>query len=65
MDYPTPEEDGDLLASDPLDVVEHVLLAETLAFDRTDYGDLAFALTGAKSPAEAMKACLFETAGTA
>ena len=22
MDYPTPEEDGDLLASDPLDVVE-------------------------------------------
>ena len=46
MDYPTPEEDGDLLASDPLDVVEHVLLAENLAFDRTDDGDLAFALNG-------------------
>jgi hypothetical protein len=46
MDYPAPEEDGDLLASDPLDVVEHVLLAENLAFDRTDDGGLAFALTG-------------------
>ena len=46
MDYPTPEEDGDLLASDPLDVVEHVLLAENLAFDRTEDGDLAFALAG-------------------
>jgi len=29
-----------------LDVVERVLAAENLAFDRTDDGDLAFALTG-------------------
>lgn len=34
------------LAIDPLDVVEHVLTAENLDFDRTDDGDLAFALTG-------------------
>ena len=46
MDFPQPEEDEGFLASDPLDVVEHVLLAENLAFDRTDDGDLAFALTG-------------------
>lgn len=31
---------------DPLDVVEHVLVAENLSFDRTDDGDLAFTLTG-------------------
>jgi hypothetical protein len=31
---------------DPLDVVEHVLVAENLPFDRTDEGDLAFALAG-------------------
>jgi hypothetical protein len=31
---------------DPLDVVEHVLTAENLEFDRTAEGDLAFALTG-------------------
>ena len=29
------------------------------------YTAFDFLLTGAKSPAEAMKACLFETAGTA
>jgi len=34
------------LGIDPLDVVEHVLTAENLEFDRTDDGDLAFALTG-------------------
>ena len=44
MDLPQPE-DVDL-AIDPLDVVEHVLTAENLDFDRTDDGDLAFALTG-------------------
>ncbi len=38
-------EDVDL-GIDPLDVVEHVLTAENLEFDRTDDGDLAFALTG-------------------
>ena len=38
-------EDVDL-ALDPLDVVEHVLTAENLDFDRTEDGDLAFALTG-------------------
>ena len=31
---------------DPLDVVEHVLSAENLPFDRTEDGDLAFALAG-------------------
>ncbi|MBB5660138.1 YbjN domain-containing protein [Brevundimonas halotolerans] len=33
-------------AFDPLDVVEHVLTAENLPFDRTAEGDLAFALAG-------------------
>jgi hypothetical protein len=46
MDTPRPEEDDTLIALDPLDVVERVLGAENLAFDRTDDGDLAFALTG-------------------
>ncbi len=35
-----------LLGNDPLDVVEHVLTAENLPFDRTDEGDLAFSLAG-------------------
>src|SRR5213593_1646509 len=34
------------LGSDPLDVVEHVLAAENLPFDRTEDGDLAFTLAG-------------------
>ncbi len=46
MDIPRPEEDDSLIALDPLDVVEHVLAAENLTFDRTEDGDLAFALTG-------------------
>lgn len=46
MDTPHPEEDDALMAMDPLDVIEHVLSAENLAFDRTEDGDLAFALTG-------------------
>jgi hypothetical protein len=46
MDTPRPEEDDTLIALDPLDVVEHVLSAENLAFDRTEDGDLAFVLTG-------------------
>jgi hypothetical protein len=33
-------------AFDPLDVVENVLSAENLPFDRTEDGDLAFALAG-------------------
>ena len=45
MDTPTPDEDVDF-AQDPLDVVERVLTAENLSFDRTDDGDLAFALAG-------------------
>src|SRR3954454_279876 len=32
--------------SAPLDVVEHVLAAENLPFDRTEDGDLAFSLAG-------------------
>jgi hypothetical protein len=46
MDIPRPDEDDTLIALDPLDVVERVLAAENLSFDRTDDGDLAFALTG-------------------
>ena len=46
MDTPQPEEDDVLLALDPLDVVERVLAAENLAFDRTEDGDLAFTLAG-------------------
>jgi hypothetical protein len=46
MDSLRPEEDDTLIALDPLDVVERVLAAENLSFDRTDDGDLAFALTG-------------------
>jgi len=43
----TPQSDEDvLLAHDPLDVVEHVLQAENLQFDRTEDGDLAFTLAG-------------------
>lgn len=43
----TPQLDDDvLLTADPLDVVEHVLNAENLEFDRTEDGDIAFTLTG-------------------
>ena len=46
MDTPHPEEDDALIALDPLEIVEHVLVAENLSFDRTEDGDLAFALAG-------------------
>jgi len=46
MDNLRPEEDDTLIALDPLDVVEHVLSAENLTFDRTEDGDLAFSLSG-------------------
>ena len=42
----TPSDENALLANDPLDVVEHVLAAENLPFDRTEDGDLAFSLAG-------------------
>ena len=45
MDLPHPEEDVDI-GLDPLDVVERVLVAENLSFDRSEDGDLAFALAG-------------------
>lgn len=45
MDMPQPDEDV-ALGLDPLDVVEHVLTAENLEFDRTEDGDLAFTLAG-------------------
>ena len=45
MDQIQPEEDMEF-ALDPLDVVERVLAAENLAFDRSDEGDLAFSLAG-------------------
>src|SRR3954466_14750208 len=46
MDTPQPEEEDLDITLDPLDVVEHVLTAENLSFDRSDDGDLAFTLTG-------------------
>ncbi len=46
MNTPRPDEDDAFVALDPLEVVERVLNAENLAFDRTDEGDLAFSLTG-------------------
>ena len=46
MDTPQPEEDDVDFAMDPLDVIEHVLSAENLTFDRTEDGDLAFTLAG-------------------
>lgn len=45
MDISQPDEDV-VLGLDPLDVVEHVLTAENLQFDRTEDGDLAFTLAG-------------------
>ena len=42
----TQSDENVLLANDPLDVVEHVLTAENLPFDRTEDGDLAFSLAG-------------------
>jgi hypothetical protein len=45
MDISPPDEDV-VLGLDPLDVVEHVLTAENLQFDRTEDGDLAFTLAG-------------------
>jgi hypothetical protein len=42
----TQSDDNVLFSSDPLDVVEHVLTAENLPFDRTEDGDLAFTLAG-------------------
>ena len=46
MDTPESETLETELTLDPLDVVEHVLNAENLSFDRTEDGDLAFAFTG-------------------
>ena len=46
MDNLRPEAEDSLIALDPLDVVEHVLAAENLNFDRTEDGDLAFTLAG-------------------
>jgi hypothetical protein len=46
MDIPRPEEDDTLITNDPLDVVERVLAAENLSFDRTEDGELAFTLAG-------------------
>ncbi|HEY8574283.1 YbjN domain-containing protein [Phenylobacterium sp.] len=42
----TESDENVLLTNDPLDVVEHVLAAENLPFDRTEDGDLAFSLAG-------------------
>jgi hypothetical protein len=45
MDHTQSEEDMEF-AVDPLDVVERILTAENLAFDRSEDGDLAFNLAG-------------------
>ncbi len=45
MDLPHKDDDVDT-GIDPLDVVERILTAENLAFDRSDDGDLAFTLGG-------------------
>ena len=42
----SPSDESVQLGADPLDVVEHVLAAENLPFDRTEDGDLAFSLAG-------------------
>ena len=43
----TPLSDDDVVFShDPLDIVEHVLEAENLEFDRNERGDLTFVLSG-------------------
>lgn len=42
----TPRQDDMDLSFDPLDIVENVLSAENLPFDRTEDGDLAFSITG-------------------
>ena len=42
----TPHNEDVEAGFDPLDVVERVLDAENLEFDRTEDGDLAFAITG-------------------
>jgi hypothetical protein len=42
----SPRSDDADMNIDPLDVVENVLSAENLPFDRTEDGDLAFALAG-------------------
>ena len=55
MDNAQPE-DVDL-GFDPLDVVEHVLNAENLDFDRTEDGDLAFALAKARRSLQHMAKC--------
>ncbi|MDB5439288.1 MAG: hypothetical protein JWM33_1715 [Caulobacteraceae bacterium] len=46
MDIPQLEEDEAPGALDPLDVIEHVLAAENLSFERTEEGELAFAIAG-------------------
>ncbi|MGH6985420.1 MAG: YbjN domain-containing protein [Caulobacteraceae bacterium] len=46
MAFPHSEEDDVIITFDPLDVVEKVLAAENLSFDRTEDGDLAFSLKG-------------------
>jgi len=46
MDSLKPDEDDVLIGNDPLDIVELVLAAENLTFDRTDDGDVAFSLAG-------------------
>lgn len=45
MDIPQSDEEV-IIAIDPLDVVERILSAENLSFDRTDDGDLIFSLGG-------------------
>ena len=61
-----PEEDDVLLAMDPLEVVEHVLAAENLTFDRTEDGEVVFrhalALPAGERPTMAQAASMIDAA---
>ena len=47
MDTPLPEDEDDAIFSlDPLEIVERVLTAENLVFDRTEEGEVAVTLAG-------------------
>ena len=65
MDLPHPEEDVDI-GLDPLDVVERVLMAENLSFDRSEDGEVVFrsamALPHGERPTMAQAASMIDAA---
>ena len=62
----TQSDENVLLANDPLDVVEHVLAAENLPFDRTEDGEIVFrhamALMTGEQPSLAQAAAMIDVA---